>query len=63
MTWITPIVLEGAHARLEPLSQARCAALTEAVKDGELWRLWHATVPTPEGMAAKIDRRLSLLEA
>ncbi|MDR3514030.1 MAG: GNAT family protein [Caulobacteraceae bacterium] len=63
MAWPDPVTLEGAHARLEPLTQAHAAALAEAVADGELWRLWYTTVPEPEGMAAEIERRLSLREA
>jgi N-acetyltransferase len=61
--WPAPVVLEGRFARLEPLSQAHCAALTEAVKDGELWRLWYTFIPPPENMRAEIDRRLALREA
>lgn len=63
MSWPDPVTLAGAHARLEPLSQAHGPALAEAVKDGELWRLWYTTVPAPEAMAAEIDRRLSLQAA
>lgn len=33
------------------------------MRDGELWRLWYTSAPTPEGMAAEIDRRLGLLDA
>jgi N-acetyltransferase len=58
--WAEPISLKGAHVRLEPLSQSHRAGLTEAVKDGELWRLWYTTIPSPEGMGKEIDRRLSL---
>ena len=35
-------------------------ALADAVRDGELWRLWYTAVPSPEGMAAEIERRLAL---
>jgi len=58
--WPEPITLKGAHARLEPLSQAHRAGLIEAVKDGELWRLWYTAIPAPEGMEQEIERRLSL---
>lgn len=60
MPWLEPTTLRGAHARLEPLSQAHCDGLTEAAKDGELWKLWYTSVPSPEGMGKEIDRRLSL---
>ena len=36
------------------------SGMVEAVKDGELWRLWYTSVPTPDSMAAEIDRRLAL---
>jgi RimJ/RimL family protein N-acetyltransferase len=60
MPWLEPITLSGQHARLEPLSQSHVAGLTEAVKDGELWKLWYTAVPKPESMAKEIDRRLGL---
>jgi RimJ/RimL family protein N-acetyltransferase len=63
MAWPDTVTLEGAHARLEPLSRDHRAALAEAVADGELWRLWYTTVPDPQGMGAEIDRRLALREA
>ncbi len=34
--------------------------LCEAVKDGELWRLWYTSIPSPETMKKEIDRRLDL---
>jgi len=58
--WPEPVTLKGAHARLEPLSQAHRAGLIEAVNDGELWRLWYTAIPAPEGMEQEIERRLSL---
>jgi N-acetyltransferase len=63
MPWPDPVILRGEHARLEPLSHAHHDALVEAVNDGELWRLWYTSVPTPEGMAKEIDRRLGLQKA
>ena len=33
------------------------------MRDGELWRLWYTSVPSPEGMAAEIERRLALQAA
>ena len=60
MPWLEPITLEGAHARLEPLSHAHRDGLIEAVKDGALWRLWYTAIPSPDGMETEIDRRLSL---
>src|ERR1700726_4192815 len=63
MPWLEPVSLRGAHARLEPLSQDHCDGLTEAVKDGELWKLWYTSVPSAEGMGKEIDRRLGLQAA
>jgi N-acetyltransferase len=60
MPWPDPITLRGRHATLEPLAKSHHDGMVEAVKDGELWRLWYTSVPTPEGMAAEIDRRLGL---
>ncbi len=60
MSWPDAVTLTGDHVRLEMLSQDHCADLIEAAKDGELWRLWYTSVPTPDGMSAEIDRRLAL---
>jgi RimJ/RimL family protein N-acetyltransferase len=63
MPWPDAVTLNGDFARIEPLSDAHCAGLIEATKDGELWRLWYTTVPSPQGMAGEIERRLKLREA
>src|SRR6202012_1756592 len=63
MPWLEPLSLNGTHARLEPLSQEHREGLTEAVKDGELWKLWYTFIPRPEDMAKEIDRRLALQTA
>src|ERR1700704_4601633 len=63
MAWLEPVTLKGPHARLEPLSQDHCDGLTEAVQDGELWKLWYTFVPKPEDMRKEIDRRLGLRKA
>lgn len=54
------ITLSGSHATLEPLSQDHHDGLVEATRDGELWKLWYTSVPSPEGMGAEIERRLGL---
>ena len=61
--WIAPITLSGQHVRLEPLSMAHHDDLLDAVRDGELWQLWYTAIPSPEGMAAEIERRLNLQAA
>src|SRR5215813_5216021 len=63
MPWLEPVTLRGAHARLEPLSSDHYDGLIEAVKDGELWKLWYTFVPTPDSMTKEIDRRLGLQQA
>jgi RimJ/RimL family protein N-acetyltransferase len=60
MSWPQPVVLQGPHARLEPLSREHAEGLREATRDGELWRLWYTAVPSPQGMAEEIERRLGL---
>ncbi|MCK6096154.1 GNAT family N-acetyltransferase [Micrococcus sp. EYE_162] len=60
---IGPVTLTGRLVRLEPLSHDHHDELVEAVQDGRQWELWYTAVPTPEGMAAEIDRRLALQEA
>jgi RimJ/RimL family protein N-acetyltransferase len=54
------MTLRGQHVCLMPLSAAHHHDLIEAVKDGELWRHWYTAIPTPDKMAAEIERRLSL---
>ena len=63
MPWPDPLTLRGTHASLVPLEPAHAAALSDAVRDGELWRLWYTSIPSPEGMAAEIERRLGLQAA
>jgi N-acetyltransferase len=63
MPWLEPVTLHGAHARLEPLSHDHYDGLLDAVKDGELWKLWYTFVPTIENMRKEIDRRLGLQTA
>lgn len=63
MSWLQPISLEGRHASLCPLEAAHHDALCDATRDGELWKLWYTSIPSPEGMAAEIERRLRLQAA
>lgn len=55
---LTPVTLANATAQLVPLSQPHCADLQLAV--GDLHALWYTAIPTPQGMAAEINRRLEL---
>lgn len=63
MPWPAPVELRGEHAALVPLAPAHAAALADATRDGELWKLWYTAIPAPEGMAAEIERRLGLQAA
>lgn len=60
MGWLEPVTLTGRHASLVPLAELHAPALAEAARDGELWNLWYTMVPSPDGMAAEIARRLAL---
>lgn len=60
---LTSVTLSGRHVELVPLLREHGDALSEAVRDGELWRLWYTAIPSPEAMATEIDRRLGLQAA
>ena len=53
MPWLEPVSLGGPHAQLKPLSHDHLDGLTEAVKDGELWKLWYTFIPKAEDMARR----------
>lgn len=63
MSWPPEVELRGRHAALVPLRREHAGALADAVRDGELWTLWYTNVPTPDGMAAEVERRLALRAA
>jgi N-acetyltransferase len=63
MPFTTDTILTGQHVRLVPLRPEHHDDLIDAVRDGELWTLWYTAIPTPEGMAAEIQRRLGLQKA
>jgi RimJ/RimL family protein N-acetyltransferase len=55
---VEPVVLEGSHVRLEPLTLAHHAGLSEVGLDEELWRWIPVPVRTPAEMAAYIETAL-----
>jgi RimJ/RimL family protein N-acetyltransferase len=55
MAFVEPVTLEGSHVRIEPLAREHEAGVRAAAADGELWRLWYTSVPSPEGTAAWFD--------
>ena len=63
MSFTTDVTLTGQHVRLAPLRPEHHNDLVEATCDGELWKLWYTAIPSPEGMAAEIQRRLGLQKA
>ena len=57
--WPESFSVEGDHVRVVPLTMEHEADLREATADGELHKLWYTSVPSPEGVADEIARRLS----
>jgi RimJ/RimL family protein N-acetyltransferase len=62
MGFVQSTALEGKRVLLLPLSHEHHDSLVEALRDGELWKLWYTSIPSPEGLGAEIDRRLALQE-
>lgn len=60
--WIEPVTLAGSCALLEPLSQEHLAGIQNAVKDGELWKLWFTSIPSPETAETYIKTALDMRE-
>src|SRR5579863_5295259 len=58
MITLHPVTLERDGIRLEPLSPDHGAQLADAVRDGELWKLWFTAVPEPDGVSAYIQTAL-----
>src|SRR5579871_5064933 len=59
MITLHPVTLERDGIRLEPLSPDHGPGLSNAVSDGELWKLWFTAVPEPEGVSAYIQSALA----
>src|SRR5256885_13812877 len=55
---VSPVMLEGAYVRLEPLTSVHLAGLAEIGLDEELWRWIPTPVRTEEEMAAYIETAL-----
>lgn len=60
---IGPVTLTGRRVALVPLRPEHREGLVDAVRDGELWRLWYTGAPEPEAMDAEIARLLALQAA
>lgn len=50
MSWLENIELSGEIVTLEPIRMNHVESLKTAVMDGELWKLWFASVPSPDQM-------------
>lgn len=55
----TPVLANDA-VRLEPLGHEHHDGLIAAASDGQLWRNWFTSIPSPESMQREIQRRLTL---
>jgi RimJ/RimL family protein N-acetyltransferase len=53
-----PARLEGHGVRLEPLEPSHAPDFAEAVRYGELWRLWFTAVPAPDEVEAYVRNAL-----
>ena len=58
--WIEPITLTGTKVVLEPLSFEHTDGMISAVKDGELWKLWFTSIPSPEKVEEYIKKALDI---
>ncbi|MGM7679650.1 GNAT family N-acetyltransferase [Microbacterium sp. A94] len=58
-----PLTLTGSLVELRPLDRAHHDGLVDAVREDDLWQTaWYTSVPSPDGVAAEIERRLGLSE-
>ena len=66
MAFADPVILEGRHVRLEPMSHARAdaiaVALAKAASDGAMWESQVTTIPRPDGMRAYVEQALKELD-
>jgi RimJ/RimL family protein N-acetyltransferase len=56
---IEPVVLQGRHVRLEPLSRDHLPGLTAAAREPRIWRWMPLDGSTPNGMAGIVDAALA----
>ena len=60
MAYIEPVTLTGRHVQLEPLAAAHHDALIAAASDGELWKLWYTSVPSPQALRSWLEAALAM---
>jgi RimJ/RimL family protein N-acetyltransferase len=58
--FIEPVILTGAHATLEPMSQDHVQGLARAAADGELHDLWFTSVAEPSRMQDYVKAALAM---
>lgn len=56
--WVQPVTLVNRHVSLVPLGVEHAEALGRAAADGELWRLFYTSVPSPETAHEYVVRAL-----
>ena len=59
---VSPIVIEGQHVRLEPLTHAHTESLITAANDGDIWKSDVTVVPSADTINKYIDDALGGLE-
>lgn len=63
LTTPSPVRLTGRLVELRPLERDHHDELVEALQEGDLWQTaWYTSVPSPDGLADEIERRLALSE-
>ena len=56
--WIKDCHLTGQVVELIPLLAEHKQALIEAASDGQLWKLWYTSVPSPQTIDNTIESAL-----
>jgi len=56
--WLNKIELKSKKVELQPLSLSHIDGLTDAVKDGELWKLWYTSAPEPHKVKDYVEKAL-----
>lgn len=54
--WLYNVDLIGDEVSLIPMMQNHERGLSEAVDDGELWKLWYTNIPKPDSMGGYITK-------
>lgn len=60
--WIEPVTFNGTNVILEPLTLEHADEMRIAVQDGELWKLWFTSIPSPETVEEYIQKALDMRE-